>query len=275
VINDSININAATVAGKGTASEPLNILFGRTASTSYPWYQSAYYDALQVKLNRRFVNGFKMDTSYAFGKSINYSAYNALGYVDYKGLAKYDRRHILTYSAIYELPFGKGKQMATSGAAAALLGGWQLNALWTWESGLPLQFGASSTSLNAPGNTQFPNLVAPVQILGNEGPGQFWFTPSSFANPPAGTIGNVGRNILHGPSLFNINGSVFRRFNIKERTHVEFRAEAFNITNTPWFDLPDTTLGDAAFGQITTAQGNQSVKVNQNRSLQGSLRIVF
>jgi len=159
--------------------------------------------------------------------------------------------------------------------AAALLGGWQLNGLWTWESGVPLSFGASSTSLNAPGNSQFPNQVAPVEILGHEGPGQFWFTPSSFANPPAGTIGNVGRNILHGPRLFNINGSVFRRFNIRERTKVEFRAEAFNLTNTPWFDLPDTTLGDAAFGQITTAQGNQSVKVNQNRSLQGSLRITF
>jgi hypothetical protein len=275
VINDSININEAMVAGKGAASEPLNILFGRTASTTFPWYQSAYYDSLQVKLNRRFTNGFKMDTSYAFGKSINYSGYNALGLVDYKGLARYDRRHILTYSAIYELPFGKGKQMANHGAAAAVLGGWQLNGLWTWESGLPLQFSASSTSLNAPGNSQFPQQVAPVQILGNEGPGQFWFTPSSFANPAAGTIGNVGRNILSGPRLFNINASVFRRFNIRERTRLEFRAEAFNLTNTPWFDLPDTTLGDAAFGQITTAQGNQSVKVNQNRSLQGSLRLVF
>jgi hypothetical protein len=56
---------------------------------------------------------------------------------------------------------------------------------------------------------------------------------------------------------------------------LEFRAEAYNATNTPWFDLPDTTLGDAAFGQVVSAQGNQSVKVNQNRSMQGSLRITF
>jgi hypothetical protein len=275
VSNNTININAAMVAGTGTASEPENILFGRTATTSYPWYQSAYYDALQVKLNRRFSNGFQMNTSYAFGKSINYSGYNELGYVTYKGLAKYDRRHILTYSAIYEPPFGKGKTMLTKGLGKALLGGWQLNGIWTWESGLPLNFSASSTSLNAPGNSQWPNLVAPVQILGNEGQRTYWFTPSSFANPPAGTIGNVGRDILHGPRLFNINGSVFRKFNITERTRLEFRAEAYNVTNTPWFDLPDTTLGDASFGQITTAQGNQSVKVNMNRSWQGSLRLVF
>ena len=165
--------------------------------------------------------------------------------------------------------------MLTHGPAAALLGGWQLNGLWTWESGLPLQFSASSTSLNAPGNSQFPDVVAPVKILGNEGPGTYWFTPSSFANPPAGRIGNVGRDILYGPHLFNVNGSIFRRFNFGERIRLEFRAEAFNLTNTPWFDLPDTTLGDAAFGQITTAHGNQAVQVNQNRLLQGSLRLVF
>ena len=216
-----------------------------------------------------------MTTSYAFGKSIDYGAYNELGYKNYKGLARYDRRHILTYSAIFDLPFGQGKKMAKSGIAKALLGGWQLNGLWTWESGLPLNFSASSTSLNASGNSQRPNVVGPVRIIGDKGPGKYWFTPGAFANPPAGTIGNVGRNILNGPRLFNINGSVFRRFVIREGLRLEFRAEAYNATNTPWFDQPNTTLGDAAFGQITTAQGNQAVKVNQNRSFQGSLRIVF
>ena len=150
-----------------------------------------------------------------------------------------------------------------------------MNGLWTWESGLPLSFSASSTSLNAPGNSQWPQQVAPVQILGHEGAGAFWFTPTSFANPATGTIGNVGRNILHGPNLFAINASIFRRFSIAERFKLEFRAEAFNLTNTPEFDLPDTTLGDAAFGQITTAHGSQSVQVNMNRSFQGSLRITF
>ena len=273
--NTSININAATAAGTGTASEPLNILFGRNATTTYPWFQSSYYDAFHVKLNRRFTDGFMMTTSYAFGKSIDYGSYNELGYKNYKGLSRYDRRHILTYSATYDLPFGKGKRLATSGITKALLGGWQLNGLWTWESGLPLNFSASSTSLNASGNSQRPNVNGPVEIIGEEGPGKYWFSTSSFSNPPAGTIGNVGRNVLHGPHLFSINGSVFRRFNFTERIRMEFRAEAYNATNTPWFDLPNTTLGDASFGQITTAQGNQSVKVNMNRSFQGSLRLVF
>ncbi|HWE00421.1 MAG TPA: hypothetical protein VG345_15325, partial [Bryobacteraceae bacterium] len=150
-----------------------------------------------------------------------------------------------------------------------------LNGLWTWESGLPLLFSASSTSLNAPGNSQWPEQVAPVQILGNVGPGQYWFTQSSFANAPAGTIGNVGRDILHGPRLFAINASLFRRFSITERFKLEFRAEAFNLTNTPEFDQPDTTLGDAQFGQITTEHGSQPVQTNPNRLLQGSLRLTF
>jgi hypothetical protein len=271
----TINLNAATIPGTGTASEPENILFGRTANTTYPWYQGSHYDALQVKLNRRFSNGFLMNTSYAFGKSIDYSGYNELGFVDYKGLSKYNRQNIFTYSAAYELPFGAGKKMATSGVGKALLGGWQINGLWTWESGLPLLFSASSTSLNAPGNSQWPEQVAPVQILGNVGLGKYWFTPGSFANAPAGTIGNVGRNILHGPNLFAINASIFRRFDITERFKLEFRAESYNVTNTKEPDVPDTTLGDAQFGQVTTAQGTQSVKINPNRLFQGSLRLTF
>ena len=91
----------------------------------------------------------------------------------------------------------------------------------------------------------------------------------------AGTIGNVGRDILHGPRLFAINGSVFRRFSLTERFKMEFRAEAYNVTNTKEPDLPDTTLGDAQFGQVTTAQGTQAVKINPNRLLQGSLRFTF
>jgi hypothetical protein len=270
-----ININAATRANTGTASEPLNIQFGRTANTNYPWFEGSHYHALQLKLNRRFSNGFLMNTSYAFGKSIDYSGYNELGFVNYKGLTKYDRRHIFTYSATYELPFGAGKKMATSGIGKAILGGWQLNGLWTWESGLPLLFdGAPTASLNAPGNKQWPQQVAPVQILGNAAPG-YWFTTASFAPAPTGAIGNVGRNILNGPRLFAINGSVFRRFSLTERFKLEFRAESFNLTNTKQLDPPGTTLGDPTFGLVTTAQGTQAVKINPNRLYQGSLRITF
>jgi hypothetical protein len=122
------------------------------------------YDALQVKLNRRFANGFQMNLSYAWGKSIDYSGYDELGYVNYKGLTKFNRQNIFTYSAIYELPFGAGKKGANNGIQKAVLGGWQLNGLWTWESGLPLFFDPTktpSTNLNATGNQQWPEVIAP------------------------------------------------------------------------------------------------------------------
>jgi hypothetical protein len=279
--NNSYNINAATVAGKGTASEPENILFGRTATTAYPVFEGSHYDALQVQLNRRFANGFLMTTSYTFGKGIDYAPYNELAFVVYPGLTKYNRTNTFTYTATWQLPFGKGRKYANSGPARYILGDWQIAGLWTWESGLPLNFAQSTTSnlasaLNAPGNFQWPEQVAPVQILGHEGPGQYWFSKSSFAAPAAGTIGNVGRDILYGPNLFAINASISRLFNITERFKLTFRGEAFNMTNTPQFDQPDTTFGDAAFGQITTADNKaQALQTNPNRQLQVSLRLTF
>jgi hypothetical protein len=281
VNNGTININAAPVPFLGTASEPENILFGRTATTSYPFFEGSHYDALQFKLNRRFANGFLMTTSYTWGKGIDYSPYNVLGYASYPGLTKFNRASTFTYTASWLLPFGTGRKYLNSGPGKYILGDWQLAGLWTWESGLPLNFvsavGANiTTALNAPGNSNSPEQVAPVQILGHEGPGQYWFSTSSFAAPAAGTIGNVGRDILYGPNLFAINASVSRLFNITERFKLAFRAEAINLTNTPQFDLPDTTFGDPQFGQITTAnQSPQSVKVNTNRLLQGSLRLSF
>jgi hypothetical protein len=275
--SNGVNINASQIPGSGNNGEPEFVAFGRTAITNVPWFTPSYYDSLQLKLNRRFSNGLTIVTSYAFAKAIDYnSSVNLINLPANKGLASLDRRQVFTESTVYELPFGKGKRWAQSGPANWVLGGWQLNGLWTWESGFPLNITTTSaTSLNAPGNGNRPNVNGPVQIFGKIGPGQLYFDKSAFSQPPPNTIGNVGRDILHGPNLFDIDFSVFRKFRIGERMNLEFRAESFNLSNTPWFDNPDSALGDAAFGQVTTAQGTQSVKVNMNRSLQGSLRLTF
>ena len=114
-----------------------------------------------------------------------------------------------------------------------------------------------------------------MEVFGSIGPGQPYFNTTAFSTPPPNTFGNVGRNVLHGPRLFEIDASVFRNIRVTERWNLEFRAEAFNATNTPHFDRPDTNYSDAAFGQVTTAHGNQSVQVNENRQLQFSLRLMF
>ena len=279
--SNNININASQVPGSGVAGRPENILFGRRSDTNQPYAAHSYYDGLQAKLNRRFLSGFMLITSYAFGKSIDFNAsttggnFNNINFAANRGLADWDRRHIFTQSYVYELPFGPGKHWARTGLWNALLGGWQINALWTWESGLPLDIAISNASLNAPGNINRPNVNGPVQIFGNVGPSQLYFNTGAFSAPPPNTAGNVGRNVLHGPRLFEIDSSVFRKIRVTERWNLEFRAEAFNATNTPHFDRPDSNYSDAAFGQITTAYGNQSVQVNENRQLQLSLRLTF
>ena len=279
--SNNININASLIPGSGSAGRPENILFGRTADTNVPYNAHSYYDSLQVKLNRRFTNGFTLITSYAFGKSIDFNAstsggnFNNIYFAANRGLADWDRRHVFTQSYVYELPFGPGKRWAQSGPAKVVLSGWQMNGLWTWESGLPLDISISAASLNAPGNINRPNVNGTPQIFGAIGPGKLYFDTSSFSAPPPNTFGNVGRNVLAGPRLFEIDFSIFRRFGIGERANVEFRAESFNFTNTPHFDRPGSNFSDPSFGQVTTARGNQSVQVNENRALQFSLRLFF
>jgi len=279
--SNNLNINASVIPGSGSAGRPENTLFGRTADTNRPYNAHSYYDSLQAKLNRRFSNGFLLTTSYAFGRAIDFNAstsggnFNNITFAANRGLADWDRRHVFSQSYVYEFPFGRGKPWAHSGAPAWLLAGWQLNGLWTWESGLPLDISISNASLNAPGNINRPNVSGPVQILGNIGPGQLYFNTAAFSAPTPNAFGDAGRNILHGPRLFEIDFSVFRKFRVTERISAEFRAESFNLTNTPHFDRPDTNFSDAAFGQVTSARGNQSVQVNENRQLQFSLRLTF
>jgi hypothetical protein len=155
-----------------------------------------------------------------------------------------------------------------------ILGGWQLNALWSWESGLPLDISTSPASLNAPGNINRPNVNGPVQIFGGIGPGTLYFDKSMFSAPAPNTFGNLGRNVLHA-AFIRSDASIFRRFPIRERMNIEFRAEAFNLTNTPQYNRPVTDFTNSAFGQVISAQGIQSVLVNNSRQLQFSMRFQF
>ena len=135
-------------------------------------------------------------------------------------------------------------------------------------TGLPLYFNASGNSLRAPGNTQTPDLVAPVQILHGSGIGNPWFTASSFAAPAANTFGNVGRNYLSGPRFFNLDASLSKSIRFTERYNLDLRLEAFGVTNTPQFYFASnggraagTTLGSSSFGQITSAIGGRQLQL--------------
>jgi len=269
------NLNAATVVGLGKLGQPEFPSFGRTANTNllFAGYSSSYH-ALQVKFDRRFSGGFATTTAYTFGKGMGFQTGDDGGLAFYinprRNYARndFDRTHTFVQSVVYDLPFGRNKRLLSSGVAAAVLGGWRVSSFLTVMSGLPLYFSASSASLLAPGNTQTPDLVAPVHILHGVGLGNPWFTTSSFAAPAANTFGNVGRNFLTGPNFFNLDASIAKSIRFTERFNLELRLEAFGVTNTPQFffgtgngTVAGVTLGSSSFGQITSATGGRQLEL--------------
>ena len=136
-----------------------------------------------------------------------------------RSILPFSRLHNLALSGTWELPFGKGKSWARSGAGAAVLGGWRLNSLAAFMSGLPFSVSASGTSLNMPGATQRANQVKPsVQIIGDIGNGRSWFDPLAFAPVTTVGFGNAGFYSLRGPGAVSTDLSVSRDFRLKGRT---------------------------------------------------------
>jgi hypothetical protein len=117
--------------------------------------------------------------------------------------------------------------------------------LFSAFSGNPFTVSSSGTSLNAPRNSQRADQVKPeVRKLGGTGPGQAFYDWTAFAPVTEPRFGTAGFNTLRGPGLVNLDLGVFRRFSITERAHVEFRAEAFNATNTPHFSNPSGNISN-------------------------------
>ena len=98
-------------------------------------------------------------------------------------------------------------------------------------------------------------LKADVQKLGGAGPGQVWFDPTAFGQVREARFGTAGWNILPSPGIINLDGSVFRSFRITERFSLQFRAEVFNLTNTPHFNAPVSDVANSRFMQITSTRG--------------------
>jgi hypothetical protein len=190
---------------------------------------------LQATLTRRFSGGYQVQASYTLSKSISWgtSWNDPSQFHRNRALSSFDRPHNLQVGWVAELPFGQGKPLASEGIARLLFGGWQLNGIFSAYSGTPFSVTSAGTSLNAPGNTQTADQVLPeVRILGGTGPGQPYFDPLAFRPVTGVRYGNTGLNILRGPGVVNVDLGLFRDFRIRERLQIQFRAEAFNATNT-------------------------------------------
>jgi outer membrane receptor protein involved in Fe transport len=279
---ERININQPTLPS-ASDTNPLATVqsrrpfpnFGDVLQASFREF--SYYHALQTRFERRFRNGLGLNLTYVFSKSIDTTSGGAFStsHQDMrnlngeKGVSNFDSPHSLVFNHIYELPFGKGKKFLSNigGFGDALLGGWQVNGIFVALPGLPFSVAAPADAsfggfytlrANVSGN---PNLSADQRRV------ERWFNTAAFSVPRVGTFGNSGRNIVRGPSYRTYDFSLFKNFKIKERTTVQFRAEAFNVFNRANFGLPGNTVGTPAFGRITSAR--------DPRDIQFGLKLLF
>ncbi len=238
--------------GGANAGRVLNQKFGRSATTSlHGSLGTAKYDSLQTKLERRFSNGVQMNFAYTWSHALGFTGEdsgagtNRFDLPEFYGRAygnlNQDLRHNFQFTGIYELPFGKGKKMATTGAAAAILGGWQFNNLMSIYSGSVFTVQADDGDLDAPPSNQVADCIATPRKLGFHGDEGQFYDPSAWAQPTGARFGTCGLNNVRGPGLFNVDFGLFRKFQVTEKMDVQFRAEMFNVTNTPHFSTPRST----------------------------------
>ncbi len=255
------NLNAGQVLGAGARGQPY---YPRTASMTQLYRgTSSSYNALQVKLDRRFSGGLSLTTSITWQKAMTFHSGStgdgALRFhIDQRrnyARADFDQTFNFVQGYVYELPLGRGKRWLSGGPASAVLGGWQLSGILTLRTGTPLTFTANAAGLNAPGNTQTPNLIAPIRVLHGISVSNPWFDPASFAQPTGAVFGNLGRSVISGPGMGRLDLSLFKKIQATEKIRLELRGESYNLTNTPAFANPNTSLTNATFGRVTSTIG--------------------
>jgi Carboxypeptidase regulatory-like domain/TonB dependent receptor len=249
---------------------------------SRPGWGNSNYHALQGKLERRFAGGTSAMLSYNFSKLISDGGDNvwaSAGQRDFycracdRSLSVYDQTHRMVANFTYELPFGRGKPLGASWnkVADAILGQWQINGIAIIGSARPLQFGVvQNTSFSFGGGQRPDSTGRSADIPKDERTLERWFNTSEFVLPAPYTFGNVGRlhPSLRGDRVETLDFSVFKNFRIRERTQVQFRAEAFNVFNHPVFADPNTTVGNVNFGRVLG-------QANAPRQIQFGLKILF
>jgi hypothetical protein len=269
-----IDVNAATVIGSGPTGRPLAATQNRLIEAlMWGGWGNANYHSLQSSLNRSFSKGLFLKGAYTWSKAINLAdddGWQGLPITNIpselrrnRALAGYDRTHMFVMSWIYELPFGRGKQFAMKGFADAVLGGWRINGIYSAYSGTPFTVTANSTSLNTPGSpTQTADQIGPLKKIGDVGPGAQYYDETSFRDPNVGRPANVfrfgtmGRNSVRGPGFQKADLAMFKDFNLTERVKLQFKAEAFNFTNTPRFGNPASNVSSMAVNATTGAINN-------------------
>lgn len=235
------------------------------------------YNALQVSARKRYSRGLEFQLSYTLSKGMS----DAIGYYGEGGQAGsqsaywqylynqraewgptyFDARHVFVYSYVYGLPFGHNKRFGTNWNPVVdkIFGNWQMGGILTLRSGFPLTIRAVDLSRTLSRGFR-ADRVGTGAVRNGVGPGSPWFDTGAFRQPVAGTLGNSGNGVVRGPGLRAFDLSVQKRIPVTEAKQFEFRAEFFNLTNTPQFNAPDRSVTSATFGEITSAQGERNIQ---------------
>jgi hypothetical protein len=242
------------------------------------------YNSLQVTYQNRLSSGFDWQAAYTYGHSLDTSSgnTNAVGIQNpknlnlYKGNSDFDVRHSLVLSWSYDLPFGRGKRFASGahGVTQVLIGGWQVNSIDTFATGSPFTPVMVSSALNSGNAGQWPNRIGSGAIANQSI--HAWFNPADFVSPGSYIFGNSGRNILFGPGTRQFDFSIFKDivFNETASRHLQFRAESFNVLNTPQFNNPNAQIGNVAVATITSA-GAPLLYQRTSRQIQLALKLYW
>jgi hypothetical protein len=244
---------------------------------------NSHYNALQVTLTKQFTKGLSLNSNYAWQRAVSYqSGFSTWDMRAVKGRDSSLRQQQVILYGLYELPFGRNKTFLSGASSVVnyIVGGWQLSPVLNFSSGLPFSLSYGSCSTSIPGS-------APCLVNGNPGAFQHSYSgfpgngltyfkgkplnQTPFTAPGLDQIGNVGRNSVFGPHLFNTDLAVSKSFPIKEVASVQFRMDAFNVFNYINFGTPggnieqDGTIGNGPFPDGSS----------HPRQLQFSLRVQF
>ncbi|MBS1835952.1 MAG: TonB-dependent receptor [Acidobacteria bacterium] len=275
-----ININQS-VPGPGAQDprRPFYSLNPRLVNLNYRTNAGdAKYHGLQVRVERRMRAGLSASLAYTFAKYMSDSAQingggngapqNVRCYACEWGNMPEDRRNILVFNHVWELPFGKGRKFLQSGPAGWVLGNWDLGGVWTATSGDRFTATlAAAVSNSAGGGGDRPNRIADGNLPSDQRTIDRWFDTSAFVAPAQFTFGNSARGILIGPGAFTTNLNVQRNFPIGERFRLQFRTEMYNAFNRANFATPNAAIGNAQAGQISSTA--------EARTMQLALKLYF
>jgi hypothetical protein len=215
---------------------------------------SSFYNSLQVKYERRSANGFWYLVSYTYSKNMFTQDTPPAGgdYAYQRALASFDIPQNLTVSSGYSLPFGKSRKYLANGGGFvnAALGGWQAQGILTLHSGVPFTPTISRDVSNTGIGGQFPNRIGTGTL--SDPTLSSWFNKADFVLPANYTYGNSGSFILRADRFKNLDFSLFKTFEAGERMRIQFRAEAFNLTDSPTFNPPGSNIDTSSGGVVTS-----------------------